>query len=227
MVKRISFLFLLFIAVTASAPKSYASVNCQPIYGGGQTCVANGEIQIDKKIRHPKTGDFVDNLSINEVRYHSGETIIFKINVTNTGDADFSSVEVKDILPQYVTFVSGPGKFDEKTNTLKYSLNNLKANETRTNDITLKVIDQSSLPINQGVFCVVNQSSLNADGKTALDNSQFCIEKVTPTTKGGLPVMPPPGIAQTPPTGPEMLGLIGLIPAGLAGILLRRKTKNK
>lgn len=46
-----------------------------------------------------------------------------------------------------------------------------------------------------------------------------------PTTKGGLPVHSPTQAKTTPPTGPEALTLIGLIPVAGMGIYLRRKTK--
>ena len=44
-------------------------------------------------------------------------------------------------------------------------------------------------------------------------------------TKGGLPIHNEPDAKTTPATGPEMLGLISLIPAAGMGIWLRRKTK--
>jgi hypothetical protein len=47
------------------------------------------------------------------------------------------------------------------------------------------------------------------------------------TTKGGVTVYPAPTTQTAPPTGPEMLGLISLLPAGLGGLYLRRKTTVK
>lgn len=44
-------------------------------------------------------------------------------------------------------------------------------------------------------------------------------------TKGGQPVYPAPQSQVAPSTGPEALALIGLIPTGLGGLLLRRKAK--
>ena len=53
---------------------------------------------------------------------------------------------------------------------------------------------------------------------------------VTPTpqktqTKGGQTVAPASTVKTTPPTGPEALGLISLIPMAAAGFYLRRKGK--
>ena len=45
------------------------------------------------------------------------------------------------------------------------------------------------------------------------------------TTKGGLPVYEPTKADVTPPTGPEALALVTLIPAAALGFYLRKKTK--
>jgi hypothetical protein len=43
------------------------------------------------------------------------------------------------------------------------------------------------------------------------------------TTKGGLPVLSPTPTTTTPSTGPEILGIIALFPAGALGYYLRKK----
>lgn len=43
------------------------------------------------------------------------------------------------------------------------------------------------------------------------------------TTKGGTIVQPAPNVQKQPNTGPEMLGLLSLIPAGLLGWKLRKQ----
>ncbi len=48
--------------------------------------------------------------------------------------------------------------------------------------------------------------------------------KNTKTTKAGLPVVSPTPLKTTPSTGPELLGLVGLIPAAGLGYYLRRKS---
>lgn len=56
--------------------------------------------------------------------------------------------------------------------------------------------------------------------------SEFCVQtQVTPTpTPKGFPVFPAPVITRTPPTGPEVLPLIGIASSGILGWILRRKT---
>lgn len=205
----------------------YGASNCQPVYGGGQTCVSTEKVVINKTVKNPQTGAFVDNLSLNDPRYLGGQSVTFQLTVTNTGNADLASVDVSDVLPNYVEKVSGPGSFDAKSKTLSFKVQNLKANESRTFTVGATIVDASKLPLNQGVTCLVNQAVAKIPGEESKDNSQFCVEKQAPaTTKGGLPVMQAPAMAQTPSTGPEMLPLVGLIPGGAFGFFLRRKANK-
>ena len=218
-----------FISLSLASSAS-ASTSCQPIYGGGETCVQVGNISINKTVQNPTTGSFVDNLSVNDPKYSPTSTVNFQITVTNTGSGNISSTTVKDTFPNYVTFVSGPGSFDSNSKVLTFTVGNLAAGASQTFNVSAKVADQNSLPADQGVTCVVNQvNATSNDNQQSSDNSQFCIEKPTQpgtTTKGGLKVFPAPKVVTTPATGPEMLPLIGLIPGGLFGIFLRRKSSK-
>lgn len=217
----------LFLAGASFA--SYGSVACQPIYGGGQTCVTTEKISINKTVLKPSKSKggvevYVDNLSINDPKYAPTQTVKFQLTVTNNGSSTLNTVTVNDILPDFVDFVSGPGNFDKNSKTLTFNLSNLNPNESRTYTIVGKVVSPSSMPSDQGVVCVVNQSIAKFSDQESRDNAQFCIERKV-TTKGGLPVVPAPVITQTPPTGPNELALIGLIPTAGIGFLLRRKSK--
>lgn len=206
---------------------SYGTQNCQPIYGGGETCTSSSEILLNKTVKNPKTGSFVDNLTINDPRYASGQTVTFQLTVTNTGNNVISEADVNDVFPGYLTNVTGPGSYNTNTKTLTFKIFNLNINESRTYSISGKVVSSDQLPSDQSVTCMANQASASVGNETSTDNSQFCVEKTatTATTKGGLPVYPAPSMNQTPATGPEMLPLLGMIPTALAGFALRRKSK--
>lgn len=198
-----------------------AETSCQPIYGGGQTCITTGNITINKLVQNPSTDVFVDNLNINDPRYAPSQNVTFQIKVLSN-DADVTRITVKDVLPQHVTFVSGPGNYDANTNTLTFDINNPAKGKEQVFNVVGKIDDASKLP--GGITCTVNQVSAESqNGQRASDNAQFCIEVVT---KGGLPVATPPAITTTPPTGPELIPLAALIPGGLAGVVLRRKAKR-
>lgn len=223
-----SVLFLTIISLLFPL-KSYADTSCQPIYGGGQSCISTNNLLIDKTILNPKTNQFVDNLSINDPKYQPDFITTFKIKVTNTGSNSFSNVEVKDIFPQYTLFSAGPGTFDENTKTLTFSIKDLQANESRVFTVMGKIAGENSIPLASGNICIVNQALATTNtNETAQDNAQFCIEKKQISiTKGGFPVLSPVPTTSAPATGPESLALFALIPSGIAGWLLRKKSMKK
>lgn len=202
---------------------------CQSV-SNSNSCITQ-TILLDKLVKNPQTGTFVDHLAINDPKYSPNANVDFKIVVTNTGGTTIPNAEVKDVLPDFVSFVSGQGNFDANSKTLTIELPNLKAGEARTITLTGKTATADQLPKDQGITCVTNRATVTADNaQPSADNAQFCIEKPvlsgqTPTTKGGLKVFPQPVVKKTPATGPEMLSLFGLIPTGGLGYFLRRKTK--
>ncbi len=223
---------ILFGLTTLFAIPAFADTTCQPIYGGGQSCVQTGNILINKTVMNPSTNVFVDNLSVNDPHYVPNGITTFQLVVTNTGSATLSTVDVKDIFPQFVTFASGPGTFDSNTKTLSFQITNLNPGESRTFTITGNIVSSSQLPSNQ-ISCVVNQATATSNGQTSTDNAQFCVENPAPTsaaqpvtTKGGLPVFPAPAVTTTPKTGPEALALAALLPTGLFGQFLRKKASK-
>jgi uncharacterized repeat protein (TIGR01451 family) len=226
--KKLSVLFLSAFAYLLFAGNALANTSCQPIYGGGESCTQTGNILLNKTVQNPSNGLYVDNLNINDAKYTPGQTVNFNITIRNTENKALSNVEVKDVFPQYVSFVAGPGNFDANTNTLTFEIPNFPANEARTYTIQGKIANAGSFSFANGTTCVVNQSIMNAsNGQSAQDNAQFCIQTATTTTvvtQPSLPVYPAPKIVATPSTGPEILPLLGLIPSAIAGFILRKKS---
>lgn len=222
--KKILGLVIFLASVLFLSDGAFAQVVCQPIYGGGQTCVTVGNIAVRKLVSHPQTGTFVENLGINDPKFSPNQNVTFQIVVTNSTGSTINRAVVRDVLPQFVNFVSGPGTFDQNTKTLTFEVANLLPNESRSFTLQGKVVAENQL--SQNITCVVNQVTVTADSMQAQDNAQLCIQKPQAVTKGGLPVAPPPKVTVTPPTGPEMLPLIGLLPAGIGGWFLRRFSKG-
>jgi uncharacterized repeat protein (TIGR01451 family) len=242
--KSLSILSTIIFGFTLTAGVAFAAGEtnqCQPIYGGGESCPKVPQIEINKTVQNPETQGYVDNLSASDPKFAPTETVTFKITVKNTSDQELTKITIKDVFPNVVEFVNGVGNFDAGSRTLTIPLEKLSPNEARDFFVQAKVVAADKLPANQNVVCVINQSSITVAEKTAQDNAQFCIEKglkpeERPTTKGGQPVNPPvtkggkpvyptTTATTTPETGPEALALIGLIPSALGGAYLRRKTK--
>jgi len=199
---------------------------CQPTYGGN-TC-ENTSLLIDKKVADPTTMTkggvmvYKDNLGVNDAKYGAGQTVNFQIVVTNTSDSSVSNIIVKDILPEYLTITKGMDndwKYDTSSRTLSTTISSLNPNESKTFTLSAVVVSLTQLPTGQDVTCVTNQSFATLNDVTVQDNAQLCIQKT-------MPVFPAPKAESTPKTGPEALMLFGLIPTGLGGLLLRKRTNQ-
>jgi uncharacterized repeat protein (TIGR01451 family) len=218
---------ILGFLIASNATSAFA--DCQAIYGGSQNCTTSYTFTVQKLVQVPgkSGGSYVNNLSINDAKYAPNQTVNFQVNVKNTSSQTIPTITVKDIFPQYLSFVSGAGSFDTNSNTLTFTVSNLGAGETKTFNLVGKVADATTLPSDQGVVCLINQANgTDNNGAVNASSSQFCVEKAVlgtsfpvVTTKGG--------ITTTPATGPEMLPLMALIPGGLAGFILRKKSIKK
>lgn len=201
--------------------------NCQTVYGGGQTCTSSVKFTLNKLVQNPgKGGSFVDNLTVNDVKYTAGKTVNFKIVVTNTGSSTLTNVSVVDTFPQYINFATGAGNYDANSKKLAFTISSLAAGKSQEFILTGKVVDENQLPTTAGITCVTNTArAVDATGAAADDSSQVCIQK----NVFGAPapeVFQKVAVNQVPATGPELFSLIALIPTGLAGIMLRRKSSR-
>ena len=222
MKKILNFIVLTVFSLALAGAVSPAFADCQSVYGGGQTC--NFNYTINKLVQVPGKGggQYVDNLSINDPKYSPSQNANYEIVVTNTGNNTIPTLTINDTFPQFVTFVSGVGNYNINTNTLTFTITNINPGQSLTYLLTAKTADANTLPNNEGVICVINQvSATDQNGQVQSDSSQLCIQKnVLPA------VAPAPKIVATPATGPEMLPLLALLPGGLGGLLLRKKSKN-
>ncbi len=210
-------LSVIFVAAIAAVP-SKAFADCQPVYGGGETCTSYA-FSIQKFVQVPGKGggNYVNNLSVSDPKYFASQQVNFRIVVQNTGSQTIPTINVIDTLPQYVTFVSGPGTFNSNNDTLSFAVNNLNPGQSATYYVSTKVLDSDKLPSDQGIFCPINQvSATDTNGFTNSTSSQFCIER---NVLGAIPT-----IVSTPSTGPEVLPLALLLPGGLGGLILRKKS---
>ena len=92
-----------------------AKENCQYMHEGCGCATVNiiedGEpgIEIDKKVKDPETGEWVDELTTYICIYdllNEGQELEFQINVSNVGEISLTNVIVKDMLPEFLDFES-------------------------------------------------------------------------------------------------------------------------
>ena len=80
-------------AIASSGIEGGYGAPCEPIYGGGEVCVSNGEILINKTVKNPESGAFVENLSLsNDPKYSANQIVDFQLTLTNTGKETLNEV---------------------------------------------------------------------------------------------------------------------------------------
>jgi len=215
----IATLFMFVSVLNASTVMAGSSQYGQ--YDGG---TPNYSIIVDKMVmtgNQTKGGQevYVDNLSPSDPRFAPGAQVIFQVKVKNTSDVSLYNIQVKDILPEWVDAVEGPGDYDGSTRTISWTYPELKSGEGKLEKITVQIKPQDQLPADQGLMCMNNKATAKADNAYDEDTSQFCLEKqVTMTTKGGQP------IKTTPDAGAPLLAFGALNMLGLgAGIWLKKR----
>lgn len=185
---------MIFVALFMLAGKTFAAVRCETQYGGGQVCVRTGELQINKKVVDPDTGELFDNLSSSRF-FAPGREITFRLFIKNVGDEAFSKVQVTDTLPAFLEKVEGD---------LSFEISDLTPGETEERTIKTRVVSELS----SDSACAVNTAEAVSGGDRDRDTAQVCVEKKVL------------GVTKLPPTGPKYWFLI--LPAsiflGLFGI---------
>ncbi len=206
-------LFIIFLAgLVLTLNNKVVLARCEQQYGGGETCY-EGELRLDKVVKNPSSGTYVDNLYSSDPNFSADQEVWFRLTIKNTGSDDLNDVEVKDKFPNYVLFVSGPGSWDDANKTLTWKIDHLSPGESKDYEIKGKIVSESSLPTDSGTYCVTNYGEAKKDNKSASDTSQLCI------TKKVL------GITVMPPTGSNLLlTMILLVPALSFGVFKLRKS---
>lgn len=173
-------------------------------------------IVVDKMVSNPQTTkggslQYVDNLIPSDPRFASGQDVWFKIKIKNTSNINLQAVEVKDYVPEFILPLEGPGKWYPDTRTIVWNAGDFNIDEEKTYYLKMRVYDQSLLPADKGLFCLINKVEVKNNVVYDDDTAQFCIEKQVI------------GVQKVPSAGPEM-GLALL--AGnllLAGVGIRLK----
>ena len=199
-------------ALMFAAPISANDI-CTTQYGGTTTCVPS-DLTINKQVKNPITNSFVENLTTTDATFGANGEITYKLSIHN-GSGETFQAEVKDFLPSYLSFVSGPGTYDEGKKMLTVKLENLIAGETRDFEIKAKVSDKSAFPAGKSLFCVNNVAEVRALNRFDSDSAQACI---------GENVL---GVTYLPVAGFDNLSLLlPFVGVGLGGIAILKGKKR-
>ncbi len=203
---------LLIIIVLGIHPKNLFADYFVP-QGIGQVV---SQLVLNKQVKNPQNGLFVENLTVTDAHFLPGQEVTFRIEVRNAGGNELKGINVKDKLPDFVDFVSGPGKFDENSRTMDFLVDKLSPGESKTYEFIIKVRAQSNLPNNQ-LTCLTNLAQASIDQIFTQDTSVFCIEnQVLGVTQ------------EIPKTGPDnaSLTLLASLLSLLMSVFLYRKSRK-
>jgi len=203
---------VVILSFSASQVSASGSSSCVPVYGGGTQCPRSGQVLINKKVKNPASGVFVDNLGPTDPKYRPEQVVTFRITVQNPGDSSIDSITVTDTLPDFVDFMTGPGAYNSSTRMIAFTVTNLASGESRDFDVTARVVHQAVLPNEKNIVCPVNVVQAQSDFGNDRDETQFCIEKQM--------IVP-----AVPKAGPEMWIVPGLTSVFAVGTYLRRKVR--
>ncbi len=161
------FLGVIFLALSFGV--SLAAERCETLYGGGETCVRTGELQIDKEIWDPQNDHYVDNLGVTSYKFGTAEEIKFSLIVKNVGDETLEDIKVVDELPEYLFFTNGSDD--------TYYIDHLNPGDSEEIIVYAQVKAESQLPADKSLVCVVNVGEAWADDEHDRDTAQLCITK--------------------------------------------------
>lgn len=209
------------VILIISTSTIFASAGCVPVYGGGVSCPRPAEVLLNKTVRNPATGVYVDNiLPTDNTNYRPGSIVPFHIKVQNSGDETLSEVSVTDSIPSFTDFssidaVAENANYDSNTRKLTFTVSNLAGNTSRTLTLNLRVVSDAALPANKTLVCPINiVDAVSSNNGTDHDESQFCVQRVTE-------------VPQIPKAGPENWIIIfgGLSAVFIFGKKLRHFSK--
>jgi len=210
--KHIVFVSALALMIGASVGANHASVFADTTYGQYNGQVTPAKVVVDKLVRHPVSGNYVDNLGLQDSKYAPEDAIFFKLIAKNTGGSTLSSIRVEDVLPPYVAFISG-GDYNATTRVVSVTFTDVQPGTERTTFIQVRALPLAKLPAQKSVICPVNKvTAYTVEQGQDDDTAQFCIQKKA--------------VAKTVPATGDPFGIalaLGSLPTLLAGWKLRKR----
>lgn len=132
-------------------------------------------ISIDKKVRDIDSNEYFDNIEASKKTFFEKDVIEFQINVKNVSTEVMYNVNVKDILPKYLSLIFYPGKFDSDQYIVEWNIDKLEAGESKAYLIRAKIDNSSKLNL---ATKQTNKAEACGAGQCDNDNASYYIGKV-------------------------------------------------
>lgn len=177
---------------------------CEPVYGGGETCLVNKRFEIDKEVRIEDSGDDWED-KVTDVK--SDDVIEFKITVKNKSDDeadDFDNMKISDFLPKELEKVGGAG--------LTEYWDDFAPGDSKSIVIKAKIKSSEFDRDDNFEKCVVNKAEVEWDDEfEGSDTATVCYGDAE--------------VTELPSTGGGLLTAVSGLGMVLSGIVLKRKNQ--
>lgn len=202
--------FSLFTLHFALAPKALAQT-CTNQYGAEVACQPV-DLTINKMVKHPTSGVFVENIVSSDTPYSPGTEVLYRLVIRNASGETHNPVTVTDQLPVELTFISGPGVYStpgKPGGVLTFKLENVIAGETRTQEVLVKVE-----PATPTKCDIVNTARVTSPARPSGDDDtvSICVSKAAPT-------LPVAGFD-------DLLLILPFVGTALGGLAILKKGKS-
>src|SRR3989344_9210787 len=185
MLKKRSLLYLIILALELAFVLFVPNARAQTCGQYGTDACPPTDLTINKTVRNPITGVFVENLVSGDATYSPKDVVIFNLSIHNGSNRSFSTVQITDTLPERLT----DPKVDESdlnkvrdvknpdSKTLVFLLKDeLKAGESREVIVKATVEGAGSFPKDQTLVCdITNRAEVTAEDRRDDDTASLCV----------------------------------------------------
>lgn len=165
-------------------------------------------ISVDKKVRSIGDTQYYDNIEASKKTFYEKDVIEFQIKVENIRTEVIYNINVKDILPKYLSLIFYPGTFDNDQYIVEWNIDRLNAGESKTYLIRAKI--NNSIKLNT-LTKQTNKTEACGAGKCDADYSSYFIGKASIPATGASDIILKTGL---------LASLAGL------GLFLRKKIRG-
>lgn len=214
---------LLLVTVMSGKIMADEAIQCPTQYGGAQygTTPCPQNLAVNKLVRNPITGFFVENLLRGDATYSPGSEVVYELKIFNSSNQSFDTVTITDTVepelkdPRLVDPSQAVNVSNPDNRTLKFDVKDLKAGETRTIKVKATVVDTVTPPTGDDKKCeVTNKVRVETAGQQPdEDTADLCIQ----VSVLGKVSLPEAGIADYLP----LLPFAGMSITGIALFLKR------
>lgn len=171
----------------------------------------NKSISVDKKVRNVNDSQYVDNISADKEVFADDDLVEFKITVLNNGNETLTNVNVGDSLPTNLSLIFYPGTLDKTNNSLKWSIDSLKPQESKDFLIRAKMVNISTLLSGESTKKLTNFVEAKANDVSDKDTASIFV-----------------GLKTSPKTGDNSLALktVGVLSILVSCVYLRKYARG-